>query len=111
MAIDDDDVYSSFKEFYSYKSNGVDMLQHKKTKNYESWGKKQYLSLAVKNPIRFLKKSGDEFFIDREGYEIALAENLEEFIQLDSFKQHFEDIIEYRTITYYKDRLEKRGLK
>ena len=111
MAITDDDVYQSFKEFYAYKSNGVDMIQHKKTRNYESWDKKKYVSLAKNNPIHFLKKSSGEFFQDREGYALALNENLAEFIHLDSFKNHFKDIIEYKTISYYKYRFEKRGLK
>ena len=60
MAITDDDVYKSMKEFYEYKSNGVDMIQHKKTKDYLSWDKKKYLSLAKRNPIHFLQKSAGE---------------------------------------------------
>lgn len=111
MAITDDDVYQSFREFYAYKSNGVDMTQHKKTKNYKSWGKKQYVSLAKNNPIHFLKKSSGEFFQDRAGYALALNKNLEDFIHLDSFKQHFDDIIKYKTVSYYKYKFEKRGLK
>ena len=109
MAISDDDVYESFKEFYEYKSNGVDMLRHNATKNYQKWGKKEYVALAVKNPIKFLKKSGKGFFIEKEGYALALNDDLKEYIELDSFKQHFEDIIEYRTLNYYKNRFEKRN--
>lgn len=109
MAITDDEVYQSFREFYSYRSNGVDMTRHKKTRNYESWGKKEYVSLAKNNPIRFLNKSSGEFFIKREGYALALNDELKDFIELDSFKMHFKDIIEYRTVSYYKDRFEKGG--
>jgi hypothetical protein len=111
MAITDDDVYESFKKFYSYKSNGVDMLRHKSSRNYESWGKKEYLSLAKRNPIRFLKESTGEFFIEKEGYALALSDDLKDYVNLDSFKKHFKDIIEYKTISYYKDRFEKGGLK
>ena len=42
--------------------------------------------------------------IEKEGYLLALNPDLEEFINLDSFKHHFGDIIEYRTMSYYKDR-------
>ena len=108
MEITDEDVYESFKEFYNYKSNGIDMIRHKKTKNYESWGKKEYVSLAKSNPIHFLKKSSGEFFIDKEGYALALTDELKDFINLNSFKNHFKDIIEYKTISYYKDRFEKQ---
>ncbi len=111
MAITDDDVYMSFRQFYANKSNGVDMIRHKKTKNYLSWGKKEYLSLAKSNPIHFLKKSAGQFFTDRKNYPVALNPDLEEFIHLETFKNHFKDIIEYKTISYYKDRFEKRGGK
>ena len=108
MAITDDDVYENFKEFYNYKSNGIDMAKHKKTKDFQSWDKKKYVSLAKNNPINFLKKSSGEFFIDKEGYALALNDELKDFINLDSFKNHFKDIIEYRTVDYYKNRFEKQ---
>ena len=111
MEINEDDVYRSMKEFYEYASNGVDMLQHKSSEDYMQWGKKEYLSLARKNPIKFLNKSSGEFFIKREGCELALADELEDYIHLETFKQHFQDIIEYKTLNYYKTRFEKRGLK
>ena len=107
MAISDDDVYKAMKDFYEYKSNGVDMTQHKNTKDYLSWDKKKYVSLAKRNPIHFLKKSSSEFFQEKEGYALSLNENLKDYINLDSFKKHFEDIIEYKTVSYYKDRFEK----
>lgn len=104
MAISEDDVFESMKEFYSYKSNGVDMLKDNSSKDYESWAKEDYVKLAVRNPIKFLKKTNGDYFIEKEGYLLALNPDLEEFINLDSFKHHFGDIIEYRTMSYYKDR-------
>ena len=110
MAITDDDVYKSMKEFYEYKSNGVDMLKDNSSKDYQNWGKKQYLSLAKRNPIKFLNKTHGEFFIKKEGYALALSDDLKDYIHLKSFIEHFKDIIEYRTISYYKSRYEE-GMK
>ena len=110
MAITDDDVYKSMKEFYEYKSNGVDMLKDNSSKDYQNWGKKQYLALAKKNPIKFLNKTHGEFFIKKEGYALALSDDLKDYIHLESFIEHFKDIIEYRTISYYKSRYEE-GMK
>ena len=110
MAITDDDVYKSMKEFYEYKSNGVDMLKDNSSKDYQNWGKKQYLSLAKRNPIKFLNKTHGEFFIKKEGYALALSDDLKDYIHLESFIEHFKDIIEYRTISYYKSRYEE-GMK
>ena len=110
MAITDDDVYKSMKEFYEYKSNGVDMLKDNSSKDYQNWGKKKYLSLAKRNPIKFLNKTSGEFFIKKEGYALALSDDLKDYIHLESFIEHFKDIIEYRTIIYYKSRYEE-GIK
>ena len=110
MTITDDDVYKSMKEFYEYKSNGVDMLKDNSSKDYQNWGKKQYLSLAKRNPIKFLNKTHGEFFIKKEGYALALSDDLKDYIHLESFIEHFKDIVEYRTISYYKSRYEE-GMK
>ena len=104
MEISDDDVYSSMKEFYEYGSNGVDMLKDKSSKDYKNWGKAEYVRLAHKNPIRFLNKSSGEFFIKKDGCALALNGELEDYIHLETFKQHFKDIIDYRTMSYYKER-------
>lgn len=109
LDITEDDVYKSMRQFYSYKSNAVDMLKDKSSKNFKSWQKKQYLSLAKRNPIKFLLKTHSEFFIKKEGYAISLSDELKDYINLDSFKNHFKDIIEYRTLYYYKTRYEKKS--
>lgn len=110
MTITDDDVYKNMKEFYEYKSNGVDMLKDASSKDYKNWTKKEYLSLAKRNPIHFLNKTSGEFFIKKEGYALALSDNLKYYKHLESFIEHFKDIIEYKTLSYYKSRYEK-GVK
>ena len=104
MEITDEDVYHSMKRFYEYGSNGVDMLKDNTSKDYRNWGQSEYVKLAKRNPIRFLNKSSGEFFIKKEGCALALNENLKDYIHLETFKQHFKDIIEYRTMSYYKER-------
>ena len=104
MEISDDDVYHSMKEFYEYGSNGVDMLKDKSSKDYKNWGKAEYVRLAHRNPIRFLNKSSGEFFIKKDGCALALNGELKDYIHLETFKQHFKDIIDYRTMSYYKER-------
>lgn len=108
--ISDEDVYREMCKFYNNASNGVDMLKDKNTKDYKSWGKKHYLSLARRNPIRNLNKTSGKYFIKKEGCELALSDELKDFIHLETFKQHFKDIIDYKTLYYYKTRFEE-GLK
>ena len=86
MEISDDDVYISMKEFYSYASNGVDMLKDNSTKDYKTWPKRKYVSLARRNPIKFLNKSHGEFFIKKDGCALALNDDLKEFINWKALK-------------------------
>ena len=106
MEIADDDVYNAMREFYSKGSNAVDMLKDKSSRNYKSWRKEDYLKLAYKNPIKFLNNTHGEFFIKKDNCALALSDELEKFIKSESFIGHFKDIIEYRTVTYYKYRFE-----
>lgn len=108
MKITEEDIYRSFYEFYHKGSNKVDMLKDKGTKDFESWDKKQYIDLAKKNPIKFLLKTHGDFFIEKEGYLLALGSYLEEFIKNDYFKKHMKDAIELRVKTYYKHRFLER---
>ena len=108
MEITDEDVYRSMCRFYSDPSNGVDMLKDKRTRDYKQWGMKQYVSLAKRNPIKFLNKSTGEFFIKKDGCVLALSDDLKDYIKMESFIEHFKDIIEYKTLYYYKTRFEAK---
>ena len=108
MEITDEDVYKSMCRFYSDPSNGVDMLKDKRTRDYKQWGMKQYVSLAKRNPIKFLNKSTGEFFIKKDGCALALSDDLKDYIKMESFIEHFRDIIEYKTLYYYKTRFEAK---
>lgn len=55
-------------------------------------------------PIRFLKSSGKGFFVERQGYALALCEELRGVIENKALKKHMKDILEYRTMEYYRRR-------
>lgn len=65
---------------------------------------KQHLNKAKTMPIKFLKASGKGFFVEKEGYAIAIREELREWIGSAALKKHMEDILEYRTMEYYRRR-------
>lgn len=104
MEITEEDIYKSFYEFYNKGSNKVDMLKDKSTKDFETWDKNKYISLAKRNPIKFLLKTHGEFFIEKEGVVLALKEEIQEVIKIESFKKHMKDAIELRVKEYYKNR-------
>ena len=67
----------------------------------------QHLSKARNMPIRFLRASGKGFFIEKAGCAIAIREDLRPVIGNAAFKAHMKDILEYRTMEYYRRRYEK----
>lgn len=55
-------------------------------------------------PIKFLKASCKGFFIDKDGYALGIRDELADVIKVDAFKKQMKDIIEYRTMEYYRRR-------
>ena len=108
MAITEEDVYKEMQAFYSQGSNGADMLKDKGTASYKEWEQKEYVKLAKENPIKFLKKTENVFFVEKEGYALALTDDMVKYIESECFCEHVKDIIELRTLGYYKDRFEKK---
>lgn len=73
---------------------------------YKAMTDKQHLGKAKSMPIKFLKVSGKGYFVEKEGYAIAIRDDLEEIIENEAFKNHMKDILEYRTMEYYRRRYE-----
>lgn len=107
LKINDEDLYKSFKEFYSKGSNGVDMLKDKSTSKFKTWDKKEYVKLARKNPVHFLCKSSSEFFY-LDGDYVCLNNDLDEFFNNKEFINSVKDAIDFRTKEYYKNRFENK---
>lgn len=106
IEINDDDIYKSFKEFYTKGSNKVDMLKDKGTSNFESWEKKNYVKLAKDNPVKYLCKSHSDFFeVNEEGN--MIVKGIEEFKENKEFIKQMKDAIDLRIEQYYQDRYEK----
>jgi superfamily II DNA or RNA helicase len=104
MEINEEDVYQSFYEFYHKGSNKVDMLRDKSTQSFEDWEKDKYIKLAMNNPIRFMLKTHNDFFIKKEGYLLALTNDLKSVVEQDVFSKHMKDAIDYRVMSYYRNR-------
>jgi hypothetical protein len=55
-------------------------------------------------PIHFLKASGKGFSLGKEGFVIALREDLRHYTNNESPARHMRDILKYRTMEYYRRR-------
>ena len=104
MAVTEDEVIESWKRFFNRGTNWKDFPQVTSYEEYRRITDKQHLSKAKSMPIKFLKASGKGFFIDKDGYALGIRDELADVIKADAFKKQMKDIIEYRTMEYYRRR-------
>ena len=109
LAVKDEDVLAAWKTFFDNGTNWKDFAADASYADYKAMTDKQHLSKAKSMPIKFLKASGKGFFIEKDGYAIAIRDDLEEIIRNDAFKKHMKDILEYRTMDYYRRRYEEKA--
>ena len=109
LAVKDEDVLVAWKTFFDNGTNWKDFAADISYTDYKAMTDKQHLSKAKSMPIKFLKASGKGFFIEKDGYAIAIRDDLEEIIRNDAFKKHMKDILEYRTMDYYRRRYEEKA--
>lgn len=106
LSITNDNLFHSFKSFYNQGSNGVDLKRDKGTKDYQTWGSKDYIKLARSTAVKFLCQSESDFFTSDEEH-LYLNKSLEPFKQIESFIIHIQDALEFRKQEFYKNRLQK----
>ena len=104
LAVTDDEVVENWKKFFDRGTNWKDFPKVTSYEEYRKITDKQHLSKAKSMPIKFLKASGKGFFIDKDGYALGIRDELADVIKVDAFKQQMKDIIEYRTMEYYRRR-------
>ena len=100
----EDEVVESWKRFFNRGTNWKDFPQVTSYEEYRKITDKQHLSKVKSMPIKFLKTSGKGFFIDKDGYALGIRDELADVIKVDAFKKQMKDIIEYRTMEYYRRR-------
>ena len=104
MAVTEEEVLQAWKKFFSAGTNWRDLQEGITYEQYLGITDKQHLSKAKSMPVRYMKASGKGFFTDAEGYVIALKEELKPIIGSIVIKEQMKDIIEYRTMEYYRRR-------
>jgi len=106
LEVTDAQVLKSWKEFFDTGTNWKDFAPDISYEEYKKMTDRQHLSKAKTMPIKFLKSSGKGFFVDKEGCAIALQDELRDCIENEALKRHMKDILEYRTMEYYRRRYE-----
>ena len=109
LAVTDEEVLESWKEFFDTGTNWKDFPNVNTYEDYKKVTDKQHLSKAKRMPIRFLKASGKGFFVEKEGYALALRDEIGEVVGNMAFGEQMGDVLGYRSLEYYRRRYEKKN--
>ncbi|MCC8067424.1 MAG: DEAD/DEAH box helicase family protein, partial [Clostridiales bacterium] len=108
MEVSEEDVLHAWKEFFETGTNWKDLRQGITYEEFQKITDRQHLSNAKTNPIHFLKESGKGFFVERQGCALALRSDLKDVVGKPAFVRHMKDIIDYRTMDYYRRRYKEK---
>lgn len=108
LQVTDEELLESWKEFFHSGTNWKDFAPGISLEEYRNMTDKQHLSKAKTMPVKFLKASGKGFFIEKEGYALAIREELKDWMEDEKLRYHMKDILEYRTMEYYRRRYMER---
>ncbi len=106
LEVTEDELLLCWKEFFDKNKNWRDFSENITYEQYQNMTDKQHLAKAKAMPVKFLKASGKGFFTDKEGYVLAVREDLRTLITSHAFCSHLSDILQYRTMDYYRRRYE-----
>ena len=107
LAVTDEEVLESWKEFFDTGTNWKDFPNVNTYEDYKKVTDKQHLSKAKRMPIRFLKASGKGFFVEKDRYALALRDEIGEVAGNMAFGEQMGDVLGYRSLEYYRRRYEK----
>ena len=108
LAVTDEEVLESWKEFFDTGTNWKDFPNVNTYEDYKKVTDKQHLSKAKRMPIRYLKASGKGFFVEKDGYALALRDEIGEVVGNMVFGEQMGDVLGYRSLEYYRRRYERK---
>lgn len=104
MALTEEELLVSWKEFFGNGTNWKDLDRSLTHEEYQAIPDRDHVKKIMQMPVHFLQESGKGFFIKKEGYALALRDELETVIRDPDFVAHVKDVIDYRTMDYYQRR-------
>ena len=110
MEVTEKELLKSWKEFFSAGTNWKDLEKDITYEKYKRISDEQHLKKIMRMPVHFLKKSGEGFFVEKEGAVLALREELREVIDSPVLAEQMKDVIAYRTMDYYQRRYREKSI-
>lgn len=104
MAVTEEELLADRKEFFSTGTNQKDLDWEITYEEYQKISDKDHRKKILQMPVHFLMEPGKGFFVQKDGYALALMDELEEVVKLPALSGQMGDVIAYRTMDYYQRR-------
>ena len=111
MEVTETEILSTWKDFFGNGTNWKDLDRNISYADYKAISDKDHIRKIMQMPVHFLQESGKGFFVKKEGYALALREELRTVIHDPAFVEQVKDVIEYRTMDYYQRRYKEQSQK
>ena len=108
MEVTNEEIVDCWKAFFDANENWRDFDSDMTYEKYRNITDKAHLKKIIQMPVNFLIKSGDGFFCKKEGYAIALNDDLKDVVKKEAFAEQMKDVVEYRVLDYYQRRYDKK---
>lgn len=109
MTVSEEQLLTSWKEFFSTGTNWKDLEAGITYEKYCAISDKDHVKKILQMPVHFLQESGKGFFVKRDGSALALREDLHDVIRQPAFADQMKDVIEYRAMDYYQRRYREKN--
>lgn len=108
MEVSEKQLLSSWKEFFSTGTNWKDLDKNMTLQKYKDISDKDHLKKILAMPVHFLLESGKGFFVKNDDVALGLREELRPLIDNPVMIRQMKDVIDYRTMDYYKRRYREK---
>lgn len=108
MEVTNEEIVDCWKAFFDANENWRDFDSDMTYEKYRNITDKAHLKKIIQMPVNFLIKSGDGFFCKKEGYAIALNDDLKDVVKKEAFAEQMRDVVEYRVLDYYQRRYDRK---
>lgn len=109
MTVTEEQLLTSWKEFFSIGTNWKDLEAGITYEKYQAIPDKEHMKKILQMPVHFLQESGKGFFVKQDGAALALREDLHDVISSSAFAEQMKDVIEYRAMDYYQRRYREKA--
>ncbi len=104
LAVTETQLLEAWKDFFGSGTNWKDLPNITDYAQYKAISDREHVKKIMDMPVHFLLESGKGFFVEREGYALAIRDDLKEVLDNPAFGIHFGDVIDYRAMDYYRRR-------